>query len=592
MSVHLSIKEGNSVKKRKRISLLLVLALLLTVLSACSSKSNDAGSSGSPTTSSANPETGADGQNGEAAAGKNENAASDGPFSKYETPITMKSTLATQGWATFPAGETWDNDNIWHKLIRETLGIDVKWAWQVDGAQYFNKVNLTISSNDLPDVMMVNKQQLNQLVEADMVEDMTQAFDQYAMPFLKEQVKSSLLSAQKTALYNGKLMAIPQYAGDPRDSALTLYIRTDWLANVGLPEPKTLDELVQTADAFAKKDPDGDKKSDTYGLGLLPLYTGGGSLTGFLNGYHAYPAIWVPDSSGKLAYSSTLPEMKTALGRLQQMYKDGLLDKEFGTKDFNRLKEDVIAEKVGMFYATTSESATILGEAMKKNPKALWKALPLVSIDGQPARPSVPITGGAFFVVKKGYTHPEAVLKIMNLFVTKVYGEDGAGKGADSNYAWKDNGKYAVFPQSPIQAYVKDFNYVAVRDALKNNDGSQLPENLKKTYDLVKSTDGTEVNEGKWQQWWIYQTNVSPFEVRANYQKDPNFTIVDSFYGGSTKTMEEKMSTLFTMELETFVKIIMNAAPLDDFDKFVANWSKLGGEQITKEVNEWYVKNK
>ncbi len=36
------------------------------------------------------------------------------------------------------------------------------------------------------------------------------------------------------------------------------------------------------------------------------------------------------------------------------------------------------------------------------------------------------------------------------------------------------------------------------------------------------------------------------------------------------------------------MKIVMGKVPVDEFDKFVAQWKQLGGEQITKEVNEWY----
>jgi len=32
----------------------------------------------------------------------------------------------------------------------------------------------------------------------------------------------------------------------------------------------------------------------------------------------------------------------------------------------------------------------------------------------------------------------------------------------------------------------------------------------------------------------------------------------------------------------------MGAASIDEFDKFVAQWKQLGGDQITAEVNEWY----
>ena len=39
--------------------------------------------------------------------------------------------------------------------------------------------------------------------------------------------------------------------------------------------------------------------------------------------------------------------------------------------------------------------------------------------------------------------------------------------------------------------------------------------------------------------------------------------------------------------LESFTKIVLGGS-LDDFDKFVTSWKTLGGDQITKEVNEWY----
>jgi len=51
--------------------------------------------------------------------------------------------------------------------------------------------------------------------------------------------------------------------------------------------------------------------------------------------------------------------------------------------------------------------------------------------------------------------------------------------------------------------------------------------------------------------------------------------------------MSDKNATLTKMEYETFTKIIMGAAPIEEFDKFVENWYKLGGEQMTNEVNEW-----
>lgn len=62
----------------------------------------------------------------------------------------------------------------------------------------------------------------------------------------------------------------------------------------------------------------------------------------------------------------------------------------------------------------------------------------------------------------------------------------------------------------------------------------------------------------------------------------------NEFIGAATPRMAEVGATLEQLELETFIKIIMGAASIDEFDKFAENWKKLGGDEVTAEVNEWY----
>jgi len=50
----------------------------------------------------------------------------------------------------------------------------------------------------------------------------------------------------------------------------------------------------------------------------------------------------------------------------------------------------------------------------------------------------------------------------------------------------------------------------------------------------------------------------------------------------------ERRATLEQMEKEMIVKVIMGAASIDEFDKFVSDWYQLGGQAITDEVNAWY----
>jgi multiple sugar transport system substrate-binding protein len=48
--------------------------------------------------------------------------------------------------------------------------------------------------------------------------------------------------------------------------AMTLMVRKDWREKLGLPQPKTWQDMLALAKAFATRDPDGDGKKDTYGM--------------------------------------------------------------------------------------------------------------------------------------------------------------------------------------------------------------------------------------------------------------------------------------------------------------------------------------
>ena len=67
-----------------------------------------------------------------------------------------------------------------------------------------------------------------------------------------------------------------------------------------------------------------------------------------------------------------------------------------------------------------------------------------------------------------------------------------------------------------------------------------------------------------------------------------NYVVNLTTGGAPTMTMQMNNDILSKMEKDTFSQIIYGKAPVDAFDKFVENWNASGGEQITKEVNEWY----
>ena len=63
--------------------------------------------------------------------------------------------------------------------------------------------------------------------------------------------------------FGGKLYGLPQFLGSP--AANIVWVRTDWMKQLNLPDPKSMDHLVAIASAFANKDPDKDGKKIRLG---------------------------------------------------------------------------------------------------------------------------------------------------------------------------------------------------------------------------------------------------------------------------------------------------------------------------------------
>ncbi|MDF2671096.1 MAG: extracellular solute-binding protein, partial [Paenibacillus sp.] len=73
--------------------------------------------------------------------------------------------------------------------------------------------------------------------------------------------------------------------------------------------------------------------------------------------------------------------------------------------------------------------------------------------------------------------------------------------------------------------------------------------------------------------------------VINQYVKNNQFK-PDQFIGTPPPAMAQKFANLQKLELEMFTKIVLGSASISEFDDFVAQWKKLGGEEITNELNQ------
>lgn len=501
------------------------------------------------------------------------------PFGKYENLVEVHAANYSETNWRFPAGDSYEN-NAWTRGYEEQLGIKVVYDWTTDSGSYFNKMNIAITSGDLPDVFVVNGEQLRRLAEADQLADLTEAYEKYAAPFTKELMEGDGGLGLGAASYEGKLVGLPKLSSTIYGLPM-LWLRTDWMEELGLQEPKNMQDVMAIAEAFKERDPAGNGR--TFGLPITKdLYGGIASLNGFFNSYHAYPQTWVKDESGQVVYGSTMPQMKTALADLQQMYNKGLIDPEFGVKDANKVIDDFVGNKFGLTFGLNWVPLNFI-DLKTKQPESDWKAIPLVSVDEQPALGSVGFPATQFTVVRKGFEHPEAAIKMLNFYQEKRYGKtkDEATYNPDDANGDQTHVYTAalVMSDKANNITISDLHHLA--EAVTKEDRSlltdYLPEydkmiNFKKYNDLsgwASTRQGGPENSG-------FSILIKAYESDA---------YVSTLYGGQTETMSSKWSTLDKLEKETFTKIILGYEDLSAFDKFVEKWNALGGKQITDEIN-------
>ncbi len=515
-------------------------------------------------------------------------AETDKSLEKYEQPVeihfvrSIDDDLQDNIIPKTP-GESLE-ENRWLKAYEEKLGIKVVYDWVVKvGDAFTQKTNVTLASGDLPDAMYVTAAQMKQLAEADMIVDMTPYWEEYASDLLKKYFTVQGDAPINASYIDGKMMGLgnAEVFGD----GLFIWIRADWLKNLNLEPPKTMADVLKISDAFATLDPDGNGVSDTYGLAITKdIYSGCMGLEGFFAGYHAYPNMWVEDENGDLVYGSTLPETKAALKVLAEMYKAGQIDPEFGVKDGGKVAETIAAGKVGMEFGAQWNPMYPLISNYQNDPEADWTGYSLVSVDDEKVYSPQSFGGSSFWVVSKNCKNPEALVKMFNLHVELCWGETG---DFDYYYMPKANDGVGVWKFSPVTPFPPFKNLTAFMELQEARKAGTLEQLTGEAASIQKNIEA--FHNGDTSQWgWdkIYGENGA-FQYGVKYLENDQF-LFESYAGFTTETMVERLATLKSLEKEVFVKLIMGAAPIDDFDKFVSDWKQLGGEQITKELNEWY----
>lgn len=111
-------------------------------------------------------------------------------YSKYEDPIVIRVGFKVPD-SRLNTGDSNDNNPI-TRYLESITNIKVVHSWEAKGEDAFTqKVQLAIDSNDLPDAMVVDRDQLKKLIDNDMIEDLTETYKIYGSELIKDMYNST-----------------------------------------------------------------------------------------------------------------------------------------------------------------------------------------------------------------------------------------------------------------------------------------------------------------------------------------------------------------------------------------------------------------
>ncbi|HZG57926.1 extracellular solute-binding protein [Paenibacillus sp.] len=221
------------------------------------------------------------------------------------------------------------------KFIEAQTKTDLDVTW-VPSANYTEKLNATMASGDMPKVMVTLGAKVPSVINA-IRTDVFWKLDDY----LKDYPRLSAMNevTRNNISVDGGLYGIPRHL----DLAVqAVNYRKDWQEKLGLPVPKTLDDIYNMAKAFTEQDPDGNGKHDTYGVLESNLISFNQILI-----HYGGPHGWTVQD-GKFIPAHESPEYLQALNFYKRLYDEKLMNQDFAAITDVQAKQLYETHKGGM----------------------------------------------------------------------------------------------------------------------------------------------------------------------------------------------------------------------------------------------------
>ncbi|MFP4377446.1 MAG: extracellular solute-binding protein [Spirochaetales bacterium] len=186
-----------------------------------------------------------------------------------DTSAPVSVMVYERGWVVPEEGTI--TDSRWTQWMDEQLDVEIEWI-AVPRGEVMGTLNTLFAAGNAPDLIhdfprstITNFRNQGVLRPVDdMIEDYSTAYREYLddtpelLPYL--------------TFEDGQMWALSSKRPIDSIENHTMWIRQDWLDNLGLEVPQTEEEFFAVMDAFVNDDPDGNGEDDTFAFSAMPAY--------------------------------------------------------------------------------------------------------------------------------------------------------------------------------------------------------------------------------------------------------------------------------------------------------------------------------
>lgn len=437
------------------------------------------------------------------------------------------------------------------KAMEEATGIKINWVYPPVGQKQDN-FNLRISSNDLPHIFSNPANYPGgyaKAIDDEVFVDCTPYYDQGLMPNIQWLRENNPDINRDIVDDLGRIYKFPVMDIIPTDPWSGLWVRQDWVDELGMDLPTTMDDWDVLLRAMKKE-------YDAVLGNEIKLWYGVATNYQFVGAYEAAYEFFHID--GKAKYGPIEPGYKQWLAKMNEWYEEGLIDPDFATRDGSSYDANMANGTYGAFGMAYGSVGQLKITGAKTDPDyKLTPVLQPTSYDGQVIhlhQDNSTVRQNANYMAIRSVDDgiAEQVVQWLDYNFSQYggdlcsYGPEGVSVkwNADGEYEWihpsldNDEGLdfWTVYPLFKMHAW----------GSLRNSASYEMEQEVWDCIELWDSQDSS----------WIIPDNVAHTTEEA-------------------RELANIMTDINTYRDEMTLKFIVGQEPLDSFDNFVETIKKM-----------------